>query len=363
MLYLGGFIITKSVLLLNDTEDVYHWGCYGTSRAIKDQLLAKGAANIESLPVYQVHSLPNVVKSSSAFKDKNYFTHTYSELAAKIEQCNTIVINGEGTIHDFRNAPRTLLYLAYAGKNFFGKKVYLINHSCYPNTWRSDVLDFYKAGYSSCDYVAARERRSTHIINNKLGVECVEAFDSLPLSIKNVYDQIPEGYIKKPYICISGAVNYKLDRSKIIARQLLRSFPNYRFVYLVGSKEEGINHEEPRVYDSLKSALPDLQLINATSFTEWLSVIKHSQLLVSGRFHYTIAALCFGTRAIYFRSNTPKIDSIAEDLNLPGAIMRRPPFLFELMLWRRLKQIKIIPWPNQLEMLCQKAVKNFNWEI
>lgn len=355
--------MAKNILLLNDTEDVYHWGCYGTSKAIKDELKKKGIINIESITVYSIHELHNVPERVADFGNRTHFCSTYPALAEQLDKCDAVVINGEGTIHGFRNGARALLFLAYSAKHYFGKMTVLINHSCYPKSSRKKVLDFYKAGYSSCDYIAARESRSAKNIKEKLGINCVQSFDSLPLSIKKVYDEITPPLITTPYICLSGAVNYKLSRSPIIARQLLKKFPNHTYIYLVGSKEEGINHEEPRVYNSLKESLPNLQLFDAKSFNDWLSIIKHGELLLSGRFHYTIAALCLGTRAIYLGSNTPKISSIAEDLNLPRAIPRRPAFLFEYMLWRQLRKIDQIQWPIQLDSLCQMAQKNYDWDL
>lgn len=352
----------KSVLLLNDTEDVYHWGCYGTSKAIKDQLIQKGVTGIDCMTVVQTHMFLNVPTRLTNSGGKEYFERNYPEIKDKLDKCSTVVINGEGTIHGFGNAPRMLLYLAYASKHFYGKKVILINHSCYPKSLRSNVINFYKAAYSSCDYVAARESRSARIIENKLGIKCIRSFDNLPITIRSVFDQIPQPIVEKPYICISGAVNYSTAKSPIIARQLLRMFPHHNYVYLIGSKT-GANSEEPRVYESLKKYIPNIELFDAKSFLEWLSIIKHSELLLSGRFHYTIAALCLGTRAISFRSNTPKINSVVKDLNLPAVIPKRPSFLFESMLCYQLKRSNIYNPPDIMSYLCSLAQKNYDWSL
>ena len=36
----------QKVFLINDTEDVYHWGCNGTSVQIKEQLTRMGVERI-----------------------------------------------------------------------------------------------------------------------------------------------------------------------------------------------------------------------------------------------------------------------------------------------------------------------------
>lgn len=57
------------------------------------------------------------------------------------------------------------------------------------------------------------------------------------------------------------------------------------------------------------------QVYEATSLNDWLASIEKASLLISGRFHHTIAANCLGTPFISFASNTPKIDGLAQLLN------------------------------------------------
>lgn len=38
--------MSQNVFFINDTEDVYHWGCNGTSLQIKEQLTRIGVKNI-----------------------------------------------------------------------------------------------------------------------------------------------------------------------------------------------------------------------------------------------------------------------------------------------------------------------------
>jgi polysaccharide pyruvyl transferase WcaK-like protein len=63
-----------------------------------------------------------------------------------------------------------------------------------------------------------------------------------------------------------------------------------------------------------------IELCHATSEAEWLSAIASAKLLVSGRFHYSIAAACLGTPFIALDSNTPKMDGLMQMLGL----YRRP---------------------------------------
>gem|GEM_PF-4684297 len=162
-------------------------------------------------------------------------------------------------------------------------------------------------------------------------------------------------------MCVSGAVNYKHDRSKIIANRLLKEYPGHKFIYLAGSKEEGIHHEEPIVYESLKKYIPELTMFGAESFEQWLSVIKYAALLVSGRYHYTIGAMCTGTPTVYFPSNTPKIDAIAEEYNLPKPVTSDNDLKFRIKIFFAIKNAKRRKWINLGEQLCQSASENYNW--
>jgi polysaccharide pyruvyl transferase WcaK-like protein len=64
-------------------------------------------------------------------------------------------------------------------------------------------------------------------------------------------------------------------------------------------------------------------LVEAHSPGAWLDAIAGARLLVSGRFHHTIAALCLGTPVVALESNTPKMQAL---LAMTG---QEPPLAFE----------------------------------
>lgn len=345
----------KIAFLINDTENTYHWGCYGTSHQIKKQLTQAGYTEILSLPVYTIPKLPNIPQRVEDFGDKTQFIERFRPIANAIMASDVVVVNGEGTIHDFNSGPRALLFLIYAAKHFFNKKVYLLNHSCYPNSGLDHVMDYYRAAYNACEFVAARESLSAHIIRVSLGVDCEQSFDSLPLSVRDIAENIPENIFSQPYVCLSGAVNYDFSRSQFVSEQIKERYPNHRQIYLVGAKAEAVRQHDLMVFEHLKQFLPDLELFDAKSFEDWLSVIKHAEILISGRYHYSIAAMCFTTPMIYFSSNTPKIEAIAWDLGLPKAVNSEDDFK------RMLDNISNIPWVCRLEALCERAESNYSW--
>ncbi|WP_260862723.1 polysaccharide pyruvyl transferase family protein [Citrobacter sp. Marseille-Q6884] len=346
----------KTVFLLNDTEDFYHWGCNGTSLQIKKQLSKMGVKQILSLPVYTIPLLSNIPLKVNAIGTRETFIQQFAPIANAMNASDFIVVNGEGTIHDFKPGVRALLFLIIAAKKFFNKKVYLINHSCYPNTSEENALNFYREAYRSCEYIAARESLSSLIIRAVLGVPCVESFDSLPLTIREIQDKIPESLISEKYVCISGAVNYNTLRTGYIIEKIKSKFPNHKIVYLAGSKKEGIRKTEQSVIAHYLENMPDILVFDAKSLEDWLSIIKHCSVLVSGRYHFTIAAACFGTPVIYFPSNTPKIEVIAYDNGLPKSVSTQEEF------YQMMDSLDDIVWDNKLEDLCVKAENNYKWK-
>ena len=101
------------------------------------------------------------------------------------------------------------------------------------------------------------------------------------------------------------------------------------------------------------------QVYEAKSLNDWLSTIEKATLLISGRFHHTIAASCLGTPFICFSSNTPKIDGLAQLLNYTNIV-----HYDDCDIYNKLKQltgITIQPDNTQdlLEELCLLAENNF----
>lgn len=343
--------------LINDTEDVYHWGCNGTSSQIKKQLYDKGIEYVFSLPVNTIPVLPNVPDRIEDIGTREDFIEKFRPIANAMTVSDIIVVNGEGTIHDFSRGTKGILFLIIAAKRFFNKKVYLINHSCFPQSANEGVLNYYKEAYRSCHFVAARESLSALIIRMVLGVDCTETFDSLPMTIRDNWAEIPGNIIGHDYVCISGAVNYNVLRTDFIIAKIKEKYPQHKIVYLAGSKTEGIIKKEVGVISHYLEKIPEMLVFDAKTLNDWLAVIKHAAVLISGRYHYTIAGACFGTPMIYFPSNTPKIEAIAYDNGLPVAVSTKNEYL------RMMDSLDNINWSSQLESLCEKAERNYHWEI
>jgi polysaccharide pyruvyl transferase WcaK-like protein len=70
-----------------------------------------------------------------------------------------------------------------------------------------------------------------------------------------------------------------------------------------------------------------IELLHATSEAGWLSAIASARLMVSGRFHHSIAAAWLGTPFIALDSNTPKMDGLMQTLRVPARLNAASPSL------------------------------------
>ncbi|MBB5172599.1 polysaccharide pyruvyl transferase WcaK-like protein [Texcoconibacillus texcoconensis] len=148
----------------------------------------------------------------------------------------------------------------------------------------------------------------------KLGVKAPGSFDSLPVYIQG---RFPEGMRKDTKrVVFSGSAFGKSRRKDRIVNQQVHYIQflqdqGYEVVFLTGAKSNPAKDDEEFI-DLLREQLPNLPVVEAKSLDEWLTVIGRAGLLVSARFHHTIAAACLGTPFITLNSNTPKINGIME---------------------------------------------------
>ncbi len=118
----------KKVLLINDTTNWYHWGCTGTSLAMKSYISGKGY-ELTALPITETYKWLLAPLTTEGFKNKiifKKFLEAYPELIQKILSADIVVINGEGTLHGLRTAPINLLYVAFISKFFLEKMFKLL---------------------------------------------------------------------------------------------------------------------------------------------------------------------------------------------------------------------------------------------
>ena len=245
------------------------------------------------------------------------------ELIKRIKLADVCVFNGEGTLWGWDNRPATqnLLYLMYILKKRYHKKVYVINHSCFPIQSPYDqltpVCDIYRKVYSVIDFCAVRDIYSLAILN-KMGVSAVLAFDCLPLYVRDLFSE-KKISVPKKYICLSGGVTF-YQRFKKFIKHGLKQYKKIsrHFIFLMSNTNSPAGDDleclkiikETRFRQKLQNIKIDIRW--ADDVDEWLTYIKKSELLISGRFHHSIAANVFNVPCICFDSNTPKTTVIRD---------------------------------------------------
>lgn len=325
----------RTVLLINDTEEWYHFGCTATSMALK-MCIKKAGYEVENVPITETYKIQNTPSTVEAFKDRSVFEAfrvMNAVIIDAIERRDILIINGEGTIHGIRSAPLNLLYLAYIAKVFLNKHVEILNHSVYPQDgMQLDnplITALYRLVYSSIDFAAIRESKSYDLMKS-LGLPVHQAFDCMPFLIReHIKTRTPlERNPKKILIAGSAAwlnlnipsaekgdiEKFEKELGGFISYLNKMSQDGYKIEFLYGAKnypakddKEFIDFISPRLNFSLKVKFVE-------TITNWMLAIEEAGLLVSGRFHHTIAAVCLGTPVIVLNSNTPKIEGVCEIL-------------------------------------------------
>ena len=366
------------VLLINDTTDWYHFGCTATSLAIKNELRTLGFT-VTSFSIADCSNIEMVPDVSDFFAHKHLMSFVSSNptLCELIQDNDIIVVNGEGTLHGTKKGPLALLYIIYVAKNGFKKHVQIINHSVYPldtlSTEDCAALKLYKAIYKFTDYTAIREPVSALLMRN-LGVQVHDSFDCLPLYIKNNYKNL-EIKIDHLLIVLSGSaawfnmniftanavVEKNLTNGLIQIISVLRGKvkEGYKLKFLYSDNKNHAKDDEEMLAFLHENLGAGFSVERAKSLDAWLRCIEESGLLISGRFHHSIAAACLGTKFIALNSNTPKISGLMKALNFPEPLMYS-----DKNLAYKLKAAMQAPnittnHTQVLDELCSKAQNNF----
>ena len=374
-------ILTK-VLLLNDTTDWYHFGCTATSIALKDAIVDLGFS-LKTIPITETYKLETDVSTAEEFVDEQHyhrFVRNNPEFIYQVKNCDIVIINGEGLLHDMRPGPIKLLYFAYIAKKFLNKHVEIINHSVYPKddlSTESTAVNLYKLVYKTIDFAAIREPISFRIMRF-YGVEAVESFDALPLYIRQYYQK--HGTKAKKTLLVAGSSawmnctnvigGYKSSVSDHessltnFALYLTKMWKNgYTINFLFGAQNYPAQ-DDIDLIQLMELVLAKFgcmwNVVTASSVDDWLNHIEGATLLVSGRFHHSIAAACLGTPFISLNANTPKVDGMLEVLGKQPSFKYNDPEILEKL--RRETEV-ILSGPDKtaqvLDILAEKAERNF----
>tara|TARA_R110001592_G_scaffold254048_13_gene517297 strand:+ start:1337 stop:4066 length:2730 start_codon:yes stop_codon:yes gene_type:complete len=318
----------KTCVFLNDTSNWYHWGCSGTSLNIHRALRGRGY-DVQALPIALTQSLAGLPTSPEEFdSDEVYaaFTSKNTSLVSQVSAADIVVINGEGSLHGGGIVPIGLLYIAFVAKTRLAKTVQIINHSCYPqgsDTSSDGPLNrLYQRVYQQLDFIAVREPVSLRLLQS-LDIPCVQSFDCLPLFIDSLQALQTKRVSDKPYIVLTGSVAWGEAIAEPLTQFLQQRLAvGYSIKLLIGASAFLAADDVVFVQWMQRKAAGKFDLCVADTEQAWLECIANAALLVSGRFHHSIAAAFLETPFIVTASNTPKVAGLLELLEMPNALLQ-----------------------------------------
>jgi tetratricopeptide (TPR) repeat protein/polysaccharide pyruvyl transferase WcaK-like protein len=357
-------VAQKTAVLLNDTYAWYHWGCTATSSALRRRIAELNFHRV-SVPINtEFHCVP---RNLNDFDDPDFFRRarqTDARLFDTLEAADTVVINGEGTMHAVSERTASLLYIAYAAKQHLGKMVQIINHSAYPDDSPepsdSQAFHLYRGVYQALDFVAVREHLS-HRLLRQADVDTTLSFDCLPLTLRDEYPGLSSKADSRT-IVVAGSVAFPPSCASALA-DYLRAMRGrgYEIRVLVGALDLLASDDREFVEHLRKQGDLGWQLVRATSLRQWFDCLASARVLVSGRFHHTIAACCLGVPAVVLGSNTPKMQAVAETFGLEPPLSYATPDLAEVLVHSTEQALEAGPSdPSIVEAVCQRAEHNFD---
>lgn len=353
----------SKVLLLNDTSDWYHWGCTGTSQAIKEEILRRGH-DLNSIPINYTTTNACQPKYAEDYQSNDFYNkacHENQALFDTISDADIIVINGEGTIHHNNEAVNRLFYLSYVASTRLNKRVQIINHSSYPEVAREPkfvpIFQLYKIIYSTLDYIAIREHIS-HRLLSLMKIDCTLSFDCLPLSIKKAAPEINKN--KTDRVLIAGSVSLTHQGVKELSKFIKQLNVNNVEVGILTGASDHMAKDDNAFLETLSKYDCEWKNIKTNSLIEWYDAISTASVLISGRFHHSIAAAFLNTPFLLFNSNTLKNTALCETFKVQGPYSFDEAGLCEMLL-KKVENIQThdVIEPEILNKLMQRANNNF----
>ena len=316
------------ILFANDTFNTYHHGSSATSKAILNKLESTGK-NIGILPMpllcNDVSIFPLTVDDFISDEFFEIWSENNHKLIDYIEKSKSIVINGEGCITQYCAGTLNLLYFAYISKKRYNINCRIINHSlCIRNGIYTQIKEniytnemkfrqIIKLVYSEMDFVALRECKSLEVLNEIIPNVGVLSFDCILLYIKNQYTpKISE----ERYITISGGnsiTEKNVEQLAYVICEIKKKYENAKICFLFSDIPMADTTTDLQVYDKLNNLCQtEIELMTVRTTDSWLDCILNSIIVISGRFHHSLAAYMLDRPFIAFSPDIHKLQSAIE---------------------------------------------------
>ena len=309
---------TKKILLTNDSMNWAHWGHSCASLGVYQHLDRKDY-ELASYPVHSIEQLVSFPGTLDEFNDAdtlNRFAASNLELIDAIDRTDVVVINGEDAAPGSLKSV-LLLYIAYVAKQVFGKEVQIINHAFLNESHVADNLSTYQQIYGALDFVASLDDTNESLCKQLGGAGTLGA-SCLPVAINTLFPDTVRG--KCSDIIAVGA------STELSAKSIERMYDllsdndlagTHRFRILLGSRAHMSQQDIALVGALARHNVQNLEMYWCASESDWLSQIASSAVVVSGRFHHSLAAACVGTPFVLNNEPGSAAESLLRSLAQP----------------------------------------------
>ncbi len=307
----------QKILFINDTSDDNNLGCKATTKALY-ALIDKHLRNFEISGVIKLfHTEREAIKGTIPlqFFDFDLLAQNVFKLendifafeVNKMNRCDVVLINGEGSIYKDVTKCRYLLFLAYLAKKYFHKSVYLVNHTADV----SSIQEIAKEVYSILDGVVVRESFSKKELEH-LGVKNVlvspDAIFALTIKDNKFYDRLPVGFdLNKDFIMLGGSSLNNPVYEQWYGRADLSSF--YRLAQLLRKQfDVQIFFADVGGDDFLRNFdMADGMFYGKLNYKDYFLLSSKALMHLSGRHHGTCLAAMSGCPVLGISANTHKM--------------------------------------------------------
>ena len=286
-------LIMKKIALLNDTRTQFHHGCELVVKQIENLLMQRGVL---------VFATSN--EGSDWSNDKKFLKD--------IEQCQAIVVNGEGTIHHNRPAGKKLLEVSELAQKL-NIPCFLVN-----TTYQSNPPEF-KRYLEKFEQIYVRESQSWLELES-LGIASTIVPDlTLSYECSFLSKRQGVGFTDSAMTPISEQLFEYCEHNK-----------NNRFLPVLRSRkyDNKFNFVESIRDFKFDLKLSKIKLLSSDSYLEkrnlfinktidsYLEAVSSCNLLVSGRFHSNCFCILTETPFLALEGNSHKVQAMLKDIGL-----------------------------------------------
>ena len=360
----------KTAFIINDTGSCFAWGNNATMQGIKSALTDKGY-DIQTLSVLELPVFADRRLTLQDFDDATYLSacrYRDPTLFHHLQHADAVIINGEGLMNSLSDPALQMMYLAYVAKEKFGRKVAIINHTCFPEGGMAltdpQGLAFYMKVYKVLDGCCVREAGSYTLLQ-ALQLPVEQGFEASVLWVRDYLKGKP-ARIKGNYAVITAGPGYGSQYAEVLAKVCgkLRQV-GLQPVILMGAQLHVGQEDRFFAEDMQELVGQSIEVITAKSLEEFADTLRRASLALTGPFQTSVMSYAMGvpTIPVTTGSNFVALKELMKICDIAEPLSYQMPDLADLankaikwILNQHLKSEAEIA--ENLDRLCAQASKN-----